>query len=219
MYAKILATNLLSAHPVGMPRIPPSAFVRTVNLALSNALVTSTGMPARAKLVTASVSSRRSQMLVSAPAQSWGSPSGADFRHCRNTFRSTVNRVSGKSWTSWEGPVSTCGRLLCAVQSILGALLHNAASARRSIVSSVGFGCGNSQLKLCLLQAFCPLASAKLVESGAQLILAHVSLALRAPQQHEGKQRERFPPSDDRLRQQHRAVFAMPFRKHCGNAT
>ena len=49
---------------------------------------------------------------------------------------------------------------------------------------------------LCVLQEFCPLASTKLVESGAQLILPHVPLALRASQQHEGKQRERFPRAD-----------------------
>ena len=65
--AKILATNLLSAHPVAMPRIPPSGFVRAVSLALINALVTSAGTLARARLVTASkrsstvsLSSRRS---------------------------------------------------------------------------------------------------------------------------------------------------------------
>ena len=32
---------------------------------------------------------------------------------------------------------------------------------------------------LCFLQEFCPLASTKLVESGAQLILPHVPLAMR----------------------------------------
>ena len=48
--AEILATNLLSAHPVAMPRIPPSGFVTTVNLALISALVTSTRTLARAKL-------------------------------------------------------------------------------------------------------------------------------------------------------------------------
>ena len=52
---------------------------------------------------------------------------------------------------------------------------------------------------LCLLQEFCPLVSTKLVESGAQLILHHVSLALRAPQQHQGSNVNAFP----RLQQQH----------------
>ena len=86
----------------------------SISQALIDALVTWTETLARAKLVTAWCQCLQAADVRQPPVPG-EAPPGTDLRHCKITFRSTVNGVSGwKPWTSCgKALVSTCGRLLC----------------------------------------------------------------------------------------------------------
>ena len=150
-------------------------------------------------------------MFASAPARSWGSSGGALQTIAKTpSSRPSVECLVGNRGLPvggpWFPPVAVCAcggmspRCLCKCCLALATsptfTLRNVASAHRSIVSSVGI---------------------RLWEPATECFQeSHVSLALRAPQQQEGNAFHTRICPDDRQRQLHRAVLAIPLGKHCG---